>query len=332
MLITGGAGFIGSHFVLQMLNKHKDLKVINVDKLTYAASLDYFEDINNPNYIFKQLDICDREAVEALIRSHEVDCIVHFAAESHVDRSISGPEVFLQTNVMGTFSLLDSAKKVWLEENKWNQTQCRFHHISTDEVYGTLSKTDPAFSETTPYAPNSPYSASKASSDHIVRAYFHTYGLPVTMSNCSNNYGPHQHDEKLIPTIIRNAIQNNPIPIYGDGSNIRDWLFVTDHCEAIEKIVLEAPLGETFNIGGNAEQNNLDMAKLICEVLAEELDKPKQEFLDLITFVTDRAGHDWRYAIDPTKVRDELKWQPRYTLAQGIRETIRWYLAKWNQL
>jgi len=268
--------------------------------------------------------------MEELIRSHEVDCIVHFAAESHVDRSISGPEVFLQTNVMGTFALLEAARKIWLEENKWDNTQCRFHHISTDEVYGTLSKTDPAFSETTPYAPNSPYSASKASSDHIVRAYFHTYGLPITMSNCSNNYGPHQHDEKLIPTIIRNALQNNPIPIYGDGSNIRDWLFVVDHCEAIAKIVHEAPLGETYNIGGNAEQNNLDMAKLICEVLAEELNKPKEDLLSLITFVKDRAGHDWRYAIDPTKIRDELHWEPNYKLAEGIRETIRWYLSKWD--
>lgn len=330
MLITGGAGFIGSHFVLLMLEKYPELNVINLDKLTYAGTLDNLQQIDSKRYQFKQLDICNRDDIENLLRKEEIDCIVHFAAESHVDRSIAGPEVFLQTNIMGTFNLLESARKVWLEENHWTEKDCRFHHISTDEVFGTLTKTDPAFCETTAYAPNSPYSASKAGSDHIVRAYYHTYGLPYTLSNCSNNYGPHQHDEKLIPTIIRNALNGNAIPIYGDGSNIRDWLYVTDHCEAIDRIIHQADINEIYTIGGNAEQNNLAMAQLICQLMAEILDKPVDNFTNLIEFVTDRAGHDWRYAIDANKIKQDLDWQPRFSLEDGLRQTIKWYLNKWQ--
>lgn len=330
MLITGGAGFIGSHFVLLMLAKYPQLKIINLDKLTYAATLENLKGINSDFYQFKQNDICDSDVIETILRQEEVDCIVHFAAESHVDRSIADPKIFLTTNVIGTFTLLEAARKVWLDENQWDETQCRFHHISTDEVYGTLAKDDPPFTETTPYTPNSPYSASKASSDHVVRAYLHTYHLPITLSNCSNNYGPHQHDEKLIPTIIRNALQKKPIPIYGDGSNIRDWLYVVDHCEAIDAIIHRAKTGETYNIGGNAEKNNLEMAKLICVSLAEILNQPASSYLDLITFVNDRAGHDWRYAINARKIKTDLNWQPRFSLPEGLHQTIQWYIKKWN--
>ncbi len=330
MLITGGAGFIGSHFVLMMLKHYPQMRVINVDKLTYAADLNTLTDAQTEQYQFYKFDICDASAMENLIRTEKVDCIVHFAAESHVDRSIAGPEIFIKTNVLGTFTLLEAARKVWLTENHWDETQCRFHHISTDEVYGTLEKTDPAFSEVTPYAPNSPYSASKAGSDHIVRAYFHTYGLPVTLSNCSNNYGPHQHEEKLIPTIIRKALNKASVPIYGDGSNIRDWLFVTDHCTAIDRIIRHAKTGETYNIGGNAERDNLTMARLILKTLAQITHTPESELLDLITFVKDRAGHDFRYAIDAEKIKHDLSWEPCYTLEKGLDETIRWYLARWN--
>src|SRR6056297_1345677 len=330
VIVTGGAGFIGSNLILYLHENFSDIEILNLDKLTYASDVNYLSSLKQSGrYHFKKLDLVDRNAVKQAVKTWKPDGVFHLAAESHVDNSIQGPEPFILSNVVGTFNILEECRQFWNSAESEPDSPKRFLHVSTDEVYGALGS-DGSFTETTPYAPNSPYSASKAGSDMIVRSYFHTYNLNTVITNCSNNYGPHQHDEKLIPTIIRNALQSNPIPIYGDGSNIRDWLFVTDHCEAIEKIVSQGTLGETYNIGGNAEQNNLDMAKLICEVLADELGKPKEELLNLITFVTDRAGHDWRYAIDPTKIRGELKWEPRYTLNEGIRETIRWYLAKWN--
>lgn len=330
ILITGGAGFIGSRFILWMLKHYPDCVIVNLDKLTYAASLNNLVDVTSKNYHFIKADICDRAAVDSLLRQYEIDSIVHFAAESHVDRSITGPEVFVQTNVLGTFILLEAARKFWLEEKKWDEKHCRFHHISTDEVYGTLSKTDPAFAETTAYAPNSPYSASKAGSDHLVRAYFHTYHLPVTLSNCSNNYGPQQHDEKFIPTIIRSCLSGKAIPIYGDGSNIRDWLYVDDHCAAIDLIIRNSNTGEVYNIGGNAECSNLEMVLLICNVLAELTHTSATHYQKLISYVTDRLGHDWRYAINCKKLEAELNWKRSHSLAEGITKTIQWYIAKYR--
>lgn len=327
MLVTGGAGFIGSHFVHYCLDKYPSLEIVNVDKLTYAGSLDNLADLSDPKrHHFVQADICDQARMTELMQQFEIDTIVHFAAESHVDRSITGPEAFLQTNIIGTYTLLEAARQFWLNEKSWNEQQCRFHHISTDEVFGTLSSSDPAFSETTPYAPNSPYSASKASSDHWVRAYQHTYGLPTTMTNCSNNYGPHQHPEKLIPTIIRCCLNQENIPVYGDGSNIRDWLYVDDHCEAIDRVIREAKTGETYNVGGNQEISNLVLVKMICR----EMDKlypqhPLHE--NLIHFVTDRLGHDWRYAINAEKILQDLKWAPQTMLEEGLQKTIH-YVCK----
>jgi dTDP-glucose 4,6-dehydratase len=330
-----------------MLASYDDVNIINLDALTYAGSLDNLKDLPSASrHTFVQGDICDRELVDKLMREHEIDTVVHFAAESHVDNSISGPEIFVKTNVMGTFTLLDSARQYWLEElggrrktldektpdishltsHEALRASFRFHHISTDEVYGTLTKDDPAFSETTPYAPNSPYSASKAGSDHLVRAYFHTYNMPVTTTNCSNNYGSFQHSEKFIPTVIRKCLEQESIPVYGDGSNIRDWLYVTDHCSGIDAVVRRGELGEVYNIGGINEWNNLDICKLICSLMDEH--KPEQApHTDLISFVQDRAGHDWRYAIDATKMNDELDWRPDETFETGIRKTVKWYLA-----
>lgn len=330
LLVTGGAGFIGSRYILWMLNQYPNCIIVNLDKLTYAASLDNLADIKSENYHFIKADICDRSAIDTLLRQYDIDTIVHFAAESHVDRSITGPEIFVQTNVLGTFNLLEAARKFWQEQKQWDATQCRFHHISTDEVYGTLSKTDPAFSETTAYAPNSPYSASKAGSDHLVRAYFHTYHLPVTISNCSNNYGPQQHDEKFIPTVIRSCLNEKAIPIYGDGSNIRDWLYVDDHCAAIDLIIRNSDVGEVYNIGGNAECSNLEMVLLICNVLAELNHKSAADYQKLISYVTDRPGHDWRYAINCKKLETQLGWQRSHTLSEGIRKTAEWYFAKYR--
>ncbi|RMG91932.1 MAG: dTDP-glucose 4,6-dehydratase, partial [Zetaproteobacteria bacterium] len=271
--------------------------------------------------------ICDRALVEELLRQHEVDTIVHFAAESHVDNSIAGPEVFVRTNVLGTYTLLDAARRVWLDERGWDADRCRFHHISTDEVYGTLGPEDPKFTEETPYAPNSPYSATKAGSDHLVRAWHHTYGLPVTTTNCSNNYGPFQHAEKFIPTILRSCIERKPIPVYGDGSNIRDWLYVEDHCRGIDVVVRRGRLGETYNIGGCNEWSNIDIARLICRLMDERIPggAPHER---LISFVTDRPGHDWRYAIDASRMASELGWKPLETFETGITKTIDWYLTR----
>ena len=328
ILVTGGAGFIGCNYVRYMLETDEQVKIINLDLLTYAGSLDNLKGLpDESRHTFVQGDICDRSLIDRLLREHNIDTIVHFAAESHVDNSISGPEVFVKTNVMGTFTLLDAARQYWQGEKGWSKEQCRFHHISTDEVYGTLKADDPAFSETTPYAPNSPYSASKAGSDHLVRAYFHTYGLPVTTTNCSNNYGPYQHNEKFIPTIIRKCLAQEEIPVYGDGSNIRDWLYVTDHCSGIDAVVRRGELGEVYNIGGINEWANIDICKLICQLMDEH--KPeKAPHEELTTFVKDRAGHDWRYAIDATKMNDELNWQPSETFETGIRKTVKWYLSQ----
>lgn len=326
MLVTGGAGFIGSNFVHYMLATDSALRIVNLDALTYAGSLDHLRDLPDASrHSFVKGDICDATLIDRLLREHTIDCIVHFAAESHVDNSITGPEAFVRTNVMGSFTLLDAARRYWLNERGWGNAACRFHHISTDEVYGTLQADDPAFSEATPYAPNSPYSASKAGSDHLVRAWHHTYGLPVTTTNCSNNYGPRQHGEKFIPTVIRSCRQGLPVPVYGDGSNIRDWLYVDDHCRGIEAVIRRGRLGETYNIGGINEWANIHIARLICSLLDDMLpaDKP---YADLITYVKDRPGHDWRYAIDATKMQSELGWTPAETFETGIRKTVAWYL------
>jgi len=327
ILVTGGAGFIGCNYVRYMLATDETVKIINLDALTYAGSLDNLKDLpDESRHTFVQGDICDRELIDKLMRAHEIDTVVHFAAESHVDNSISGPEIFVKTNVMGTFTLLDSARQYWQGEKNWGQESCRFHHISTDEVYGTLEAKDPAFSETTPYAPNSPYSASKAGSDHLARAYFHTYGLPVTTTNCSNNYGSYQHSEKFIPTVIRKCLEQESIPVYGDGTNIRDWLYVTDHCSGIDAVVRKGELGEVYNIGGINEWKNIDICRLICQLMDEH--KPENAPHEkLITFVTDRPGHDWRYAIDATKMNDKLNWQPAETFETGIKKTVAWYLG-----
>jgi len=327
MLITGGAGFIGCNFVRYMLETDADVRIVNLDKLTYAGSMGNFKGLpDESRHAFVEGDICDRELVNWLLREHEVDTVVHFAAESHVDNSISGPEIFVKTNVMGTFTLLEAARQYWLEEKAWDQTQCRFHHISTDEVYGTLEADEPAFTEEAPYTPNSPYSASKAGSDHLVRAYHHTYGLPVTTTTCSNNYGPCQHGEKFIPTVIRNCCEQKSIPVYGDGSNIRDWLYVEDHCSGIDRVIRKGRNGEVYNIGGGNEWANTDIAQLICRLMDELHPSPLTLYSSLISFVTDRPGHDWRYAIDAKRMRDELNWQPSETFETGIRKAVEWYL------
>lgn len=325
ILITGGAGFIGANFVRYLLAQDKKVNIFNVDLLTYAGSLDNLKNLPDASrHHFIQGNITDGTLIANILRENNIDTIVHFAAESHVDRSITGPGVFIETNVMGTFVLLEAAKNFWLMEKKWNRDACRFHHISTDEVYGTLSKADPAFRETTPYAPNSPYSASKAGSDHLVRAYFHTYGLPVTTSNCSNNYGPYQHPEKFIPTIIRSCLNWQPIPVYGDGSNIRDWLYVEDHCDGILTILRKGMLGETYNIGGQTELDNLALTKTICHLL-DEVQPREKSYESLITFVKDRLGHDWRYAIDISKIARDLDWRPRVSFEEGIKKTLQFY-------
>ncbi|MBV52783.1 MAG: dTDP-glucose 4,6-dehydratase [Coxiellaceae bacterium] len=326
ILVTGAAGFIGCNFVRMIFNKYIDIRMISYDKLTYAGSLDNLHDVmNNSRHVFVQGDICNRQLVGKTLREHAIDTIVHFAAESHVDNSIAGPEVFFQTNVMGTLSLIDEARKYWQDEMGWDEKQCRFHHVSTDEVYGTLSKDDPAFTEETPYAPNSPYSASKAASDHIVRSYFHTYKLPMTMSNCSNNYGPYQHQEKLIPVIMQACIDQNPIPIYGDGSNIRDWLHVDDHCNAVDLIVRQGKIGETYNIGGDNELSNLELAKKICQQM-DDVNSENKPHETLINFVEDRKGHDWRYAIDTSKICKELGWKPAQDFKALLKNTVEFSL------
>ena len=326
ILVTGGAGFIGSNFVLDWLAS-TDEPVINLDKLTYAGNPDNLSSIEGDvRHQLVKGDICDRELVNQLCATHKPRAIVHFAAESHVDRSIHGPGDFIRTNVDGTFSLLEAARAYCAGLSETDKDHFRFLHVSTDEVFGTLSPTDPPFSETTPYAPNSPYSASKAASDHLVRAWHHTYGLPVLTSNCSNNYGPLQFPEKLVPLIIANALAGKPLPIYGDGQQVRDWLYVGDHCSAIRRILTDGKPGETYNIGGWNEKANIDVVHTLCDLL-DELAPGKQSYRQQITYVTDRPGHDRRYAIDARKTERELGWRPSETFETGMRKTVQWYLA-----
>lgn len=330
ILVTGGAGFIGSA-VVRHITQDTDNTVLNVDKLTYAGNLESLAKVaDNPRYQFSQTDICDRAALDQLFQAFQPDAVMHLAAESHVDRSITGPAAFIETNIIGTYQLLEAARHYWngLAEDK--KAEFRFHHISTDEVYGDLEGTEDLFLETTPYAPSSPYSASKASSDHLVRAWHRTYGLPVVLTNCSNNYGPYHFPEKLIPLVILNALTGKPLPVYGNGAQIRDWLYVEDHARALYKVVTEAEVGETYNIGGHNEQQNIDVVKAICNLL-EELapNKPQgiANYHDLITYVKDRPGHDLRYAIDASKIKKDLGWVPVETFESGLRKTVEWYLA-----
>lgn len=326
LLVTGGAGFIGTNFVHYWLQTYPDTHLIVLDALTYAGRYSNLASLEGQtNFRFVKGDILDQALVETLLRDGKIETIVHFAAESHVDRSIYGPDAFLRTNIDGTHSLLKAAKKVWLDENPGFEH--RFHHVSTDEVYGTLSATDPAFTETTPYAPNSPYAASKAASDHIVRAYQHTYGLNTTTSNCSNNYGPYQYPEKLIPLAISNLLQGKPVPIYGDGQQIRDWLYVDDHNRGIDLIIRTGRVGETYNIGGNNEQTNLSLIHTLCALLDERFpESPQVPHQQFITYVTDRPGHDRRYAIDNRKICHELGYYPAETFQSGLAKTLDWYL------
>ena len=328
ILITGGAGFIGGNFVLDWLADPTAESVVNLDKLTYAGNLATLEALEGDSrHTFVQGDIGDQQLVTDLLKTHQPRAIVHFAAESHVDRSIHGPAEFVQTNIVGTFNLLECARAYWNGLDESNKAGFRFHHVSTDEVYGSLSASDPAFTETHPYEPNSPYSASKAASDHLVRAWFHTYGLPVITSNCSNNYGPYHFPEKLIPLVILNALGNKPLPIYGDGQQVRDWLYVGDHCAAIREVLAKGKLGETYNIGGWNEKTNIDVVKTICTIL-DGL-RPRADgksYAEQITFVKDRPGHDRRYAMDASKLKRELGWRPAETFDSGIRKTVQWYL------
>lgn len=327
ILVTGGAGFIGSA-VIRHIIQNTNNQVLNIDKLTYAGNLESLKEIDqHSNYEFKQIDICDTEQITAAIDAFQPNAIMHLAAESHVDRSIDGPAAFIQTNIVGTYTLLEAARKYWMGLDAEAQQNFRFHHISTDEVYGDLEGTTDLFTETTSYAPSSPYSASKASSDHLVRAWHRTYGLPVIVTNCSNNYGPYHFPEKLIPLVILNALDAKPLPVYGNGQQIRDWLFVEDHARALYKVVTEGVVGETYNIGGHNEKQNIEVVKTICKIL-DEL-KPQangQAYESLITFVKDRPGHDLRYAIDATKIQNELGWSPTETFETGISKTVQWYL------
>ncbi|MEJ2304014.1 MAG: dTDP-glucose 4,6-dehydratase [Anaerolineales bacterium] len=328
VLVTGGAGFIGSNFVRYLLNADPEVFIVNLDALTYAGSLENLRNLPDPRrHTFVKGDICDRGLVSGLLRRYQIDTVGHFAAETHVDRSILGPDQFIQTNVHGTFTLLESVRQYWLEEKPFSVENARFHHISTDEVFGSLRPGEPAFSETTPYGPNSPYAASKAASDHLARAYQHTYGLPVTITNCSNNYGPYQFPEKLIPLMIMHSVGGQPLPIYGDGGQIRDWLYVEDHCEAILAVLRKGKPGETYNIGGDNQPTNLAIVQTLCEILDELLPESKHApHASLIKHVTDRPGHDRRYAMDTTKIKRELGWQPRQSLESGLIKTVSWYL------
>ncbi|HET6528459.1 MAG TPA: dTDP-glucose 4,6-dehydratase [Balneolaceae bacterium] len=328
IIVTGGAGFIGSNLLLYLHEKYPESQFLNIDKLSYASDLRYLDAIKSSNrYTFKKLDIVDRNTLRDLIQNYRPEGVFHLAAESHVDNSITGPEPFIKSNVLGTFNLLEECRRFWQENDSF--TQNRFLHVSTDEVYGSLGD-EGAFTEKTPYAPNSPYSASKAGSDFIVRSYFHTYGMNVVTTNCSNNFGPHQHDEKLIPTVIRTALNHEPIPVYGQGQNVRDWLYIEDHCAALDLVFQKGGAGETYNIGGENEWKNIDLVKKICDVLNEEVDNaPNSDFKSLITFVTDRPGHDFRYAIDADKIKNELGWQRKESFKERLRETINWYIERY---
>ncbi len=326
IVITGGAGFIGSNFVHHWCENYPEDRVIVLDALTYAGNLNNLATLKDrKNFRFLQGDICDRALVDQLFAGENIDTVAHFAAESHVDRSILGPGAFVQTNVVGTFTLLESFRQHWLSNHQ--PDNYRFLHVSTDEVYGSLGVDDPAFTETTPYAPNSPYSASKAGSDHLARAYFHTYGMPTIITNCSNNYGSYHFPEKLIPLMCINILLGKPLPVYGDGQNVRDWLYVRDHCQALDTVIHKGKAGETYNIGGNNEVKNIDLVRMLCDLMDELApDLPVKPAQNLITFVRDRPGHDRRYAIDASKIRTELGWQPQETVEGGLRKTIQWYL------
>jgi dTDP-glucose 4,6-dehydratase len=328
VLVTGGAGFIGSNFVRYILRSEPKVHIINLDILSYAGSQENLKDLPNPeHHTFVRGDICDRPLVDHLFHLYQIDTVVHFAAETHVDRSILFPEHFLRTNVVGTFTLLEAARQYWLLEKGVPLEKTRFHHVSTDEVYGTLSPTDPAWTEETPYAPSSPYSATKAASDHLVRSYGHTYGMPYTITHCTNNYGPYQFPEKLIPLMILNAMDGMPLPIYGDGAQIRDWLYVEDHCEAIWLVLSQGKPGQTFNIAAGSQPTNLEVVQHLCGALDELLPaSPSVPHSSLVRFVPDRPGHDRRYALDITKINAQLGWQPRESLGSGLHKTIQWYL------
>jgi dTDP-glucose 4,6-dehydratase len=325
LLITGGAGFIGSAVIRHIINSTND-EVVNLDKLTYAGNLESLADVSESGrYAFEQVDICNRAEVDRVLAEHKPDAIMHLAAESHVDRSIDGPAAFIETNIVGTYTLLEAARQYWNGLDAERRENFRFHHISTDEVYGDLEGTNDLFTETTSYAPSSPYSASKASSDHLARAWQRTYGLPVLITNCSNNYGPYHFPEKLIPLVILNALENKPLPVYGKGDQIRDWLYVEDHARALYKVVTEGKPGETYNIGGHNEKQNIEVVQTICDIL-QELRPQGNSYRELITHVTDRPGHDMRYAIDASKIQRELGWSPEETFETGIRKTVEWYL------
>lgn len=332
ILVTGGAGFIGSNFIRHCLSQSQNIsRIINLDLLTYAGSLENLRGFSdNKQHFFVKGDIRNADLVSALLRLYEINTIVHFAAESHVDRSIQGPAAFIQTNIVGTSVLLEAARTFWLTENKWDENQCRFHHISTDEVYGSLSQNDPPFTEKTAYAPNSPYSASKASSDHLVRSYHRTYGLPIITSHCSNNYGPYQHPEKFIPTIIRSCLQQQTIPVYGDGSNVRDWIYVDDHCHGILSVLQHGKNSSVYNLSGDCEKNNLAVAHEIC-LLMNEIHPQKKPHETLIQFVKDRPGHDWRYAIDSARAKNELGWHPQENFLSGLKKTIAFFYSRDKQ-
>ncbi|AXY55790.1 dTDP-glucose 4,6-dehydratase [Acinetobacter chinensis] len=328
ILVTGGAGFIGSALIRFLISNTAN-QVCNLDKLTYAGNLESLTEIeNSPAYQFRQIDICDGAALEQVVQEFQPEVVMHLAAESHVDRSIDGPAAFIQTNIVGTYTLLEVVRKYWMTLAAEQKDSFRFHHISTDEVYGDLEGTTDLFTETTSYAPSSPYSASKASSDHLVRAWHRTYGLPVLVTNCSNNYGPYHFPEKLIPLVILNALEGKPLPVYGNGQQIRDWLFVEDHARALYKVVTEGVVGETYNIGGHNEKQNIEVVRTICGILDElSPSKSGQPYADQITFVKDRPGHDLRYAIDASKIATELGWKPQETFESGIRKTVEWYLS-----
>jgi len=329
ILVTGGAGFIGSNFVRYILQAEPQVQIVTLDALTYAGSLENLKDLpDESRHIFVQGSVCDGKLVDALLRQHTIDTVVHFAAETHVDRSIVDPGPFVQTNIIGTFTLLEAVRQYWLVEKALGNNLTRFHHVSTDEVYGSLGADEPTWTEATSYSPNSPYAATKASSDHLVRAYYHTYGLPVSITNCTNNYGPRQFLEKLLPLMISNALAGKPLPVYGDGQQIRDWLFVDDHCEAIRQVITRGRAGETYNIGGGSQPTNLQVIEHLCAALDEALpDSACTPHRQLIQFVPDRPGHDRRYAIDTTKISQELGWQPRSTLGSGLQKTVEWYLS-----